>query len=334
MAAAASVRSPVPRSLALGLLAAGLMLVVAEARQTPRPLFDFRVSFWNSLHHELHAAVRPRPTPAVAEPEELPEAVRAGWSRAVADYLPLARRSLLFDEGLAALSAALSPLGDDAVLDRVAIAPGVKAALEAAAPGYRAGGWPAHQKEARLFIEQMTPLVERYGAAIAAPLAAAYGARWEGLVPVDVVRDAGPPGNAHTTVRPRAHVTIGAADPRHHGLAGLEVLFHEASHGWDATVEDDLTRAARGEGRVIPRDLWHAVVFFTAGELTRRTLAATDTVYVPYAVAQGMSTGVYAEVWPSVVAAWTPWLDGRSTRAAAATALVRAVGSLPPGPGH
>lgn len=322
------------RTLALGLALAALTLVAADARQAPRPLFDFRVSFWNSLHHELHAVARPRPAPASAASEEMPEAARTGWSRGVEAYRPLARRSLLLDEGLAALGAVLSPLDDDSSLEKVPIAPAVAAALEAAAPAYRLAGWPSHQREAQMFIEQVTPLVERHGAAIAAPLAALYGARWEGLVPVDVVRDAGPPGNAHTTTRPRAHVTIAATDPRHQGLAALEVLFHEASHGWDATVEDELTRAARSEGRVIPRDLWHAVLFFTAGELTRRTLAAAGTDYVPYAVAQGMSTGIYAEVWPAVVAAWTPWLDGRGTRAGAAVELVRAVGVLPPGPGR
>lgn len=308
------------------------MLATAETRQAaPRPLFDLRVSFWASLHHELHAVARPKPAPAPAWPDDLPEAARAGWTRALDVYRPLGKRSLLFDEGLASLSALLSPLDDEEILDRVPMAPALRTALEAAAPAYRAAGWPSHQRDSQAFIALVTPLLERHGHAIAAPLAASYGARWEGLVPVDIVRDAGPPGNAHTTVRPRAHVTIAATDPRHQGPAALEVLFHEASHGWDATLTDDLTRAARAEGRVIPHDLWHTVLFFTAGELTRRALATDGTTYVPYAVTQGLATGVYTRVWPAVVAAWTPWLDGRSTRAAAATTLVRAVGELPPG---
>ena len=35
----------------------------------------------------------------------MPDAARTGWSRAVDAYRPLARRSLLFDEGLAAYAA-------------------------------------------------------------------------------------------------------------------------------------------------------------------------------------------------------------------------------------
>lgn len=326
------VQPRVPRAVGLALGCVALMLATVETRQAPlRPLFEFRVSFWSSLHHELHAVARPRPAPASGWPDDLPEASKAGWARALDVYRPLGKRSLLFDDGLASLSALLSPLDNEATLDRVPMAPAVKTALEAAAPAYRVAGWPSHQREALAFVALVAPLVERYGQAIAAPLAASYGARWEGLVPVDVVRDAGPPGNAHTTVRPRAHVTIAATDPRHQGPAALELLFHEASHGWDATLTDELTRAAWAEGRIIPHDLWHTVLFFTAGELTRRALAADGTTYTPYAVTQGLATGAYARVWPAVVAAWTPWLDGRSTRAAAATTLVRAVGDLPPG---
>lgn len=319
-----------PTCLVLAFVA--LLLARPVALQTPPRWFEFRVSFWNSLHHELHALARPRP--AAAANEDLPESARAGWQQALEAYRPLGRRSLLFDEGLASMSARLSALSDDAGLPREAIAPALIAALEAAAPAYRASSWPTHQRDARAFIASASSLLTRYGAVIAPTVAAAYGATWSESVPVDVVRDAGPPGNAYTTVRPRAHVTIAATDPRHQGLAALELLFHEASHGWDATLTDEITGAARAEGRVVRQDLRHAVLFYTAGELTRRALAATDTPYVPYAVTQGMASGIYKDVWPAIVQTWTPWLDRRTSRAAAVTALVRAVGELPPGAGR
>jgi hypothetical protein len=85
------------------------------------------------------------------------------------------------------------------------------------------------------------------------------------------------------------------------------------------------------QGLVIAGDLWHGVLFFTAGELTRRELASSGISYEPYAVRQGMTTGVYASTWPSIVAAWTPFLDGKTSAEAAADALVKAVGRLPPG---
>jgi len=324
------VQWPVARLIPLVAALIALALAALDATQASRPLFEFRVSFWNSLHHELHAVSRAKPASPALVSDDLPEAARAGWTRALEAYRSLGRRSLLFDEGLASLSAVLSTL-DDAPLDKAPIAPAIRAALEAAAPAYRAAAWPAHQREAQAFIDRVTPLLAQHGPAIAAPLAASYGARWEGVVPVDVVRDAGPPGNAHTTARPRAHVTIAATDPRHQGLAALELLFHEASHGWDTTLVDELTRAARAEGRVIPQDLWHAVLFFAAGEYTRRTLVAAGVAYEPYAVTQGLATGAFARVWPDVATTWTAWIDGKTSRQDAAAALVRAVGALPPG---
>ena len=80
---ATDVQQPMSRSLALAFAVVALTLVGSEARQAPRPLFDFRVSFWNSLHHELHAVVWPRPAPATASAEDTPETARAGWARAV-----------------------------------------------------------------------------------------------------------------------------------------------------------------------------------------------------------------------------------------------------------
>ena len=311
---------------------AAVALAGSQARpDDARTLFEFRVGFWNGLHHELHAQSRPRPA-AGAWAGNLPEDVRQAWTRAVERYRPLGRRSLLFDEGLASLSAILSTVPDDAPLPASRIDAGTRALLEAAAPAFRTGGWPVLQRDAQALIAQLTPLVAAHRAAIAPALAAAYGATWERTVPVDVVLDAGPPGNAHTTVRPYARVTIAASDARHQGLAGLEILFHEASHEWDATLSDLLLREARAQGRVVRGDLWHGVLFFTAGELTRRGLARSGIAYEPYAVTQGMTTGVYAGVWPAIVTAWTPYLDRRTTLAEAATALVRAVGTLPPAP--
>lgn len=47
-----------------------------------------------------------------------------------------------------------------------------------------------------------------------------------------------------------------------------------------------------------------------------------------------MTSGIYQDVWPALVKTWTPWLDHRTSRAAAVTALVRAVGELPCGTGR
>jgi hypothetical protein len=47
----------------------------------------------------------------------------------------------------------------------------------------------------------------------------------------------------------------------------MEVLFHEASHGIAIPVEDAITRECRQRDKPIPRDLWHALIFYTTSEV-------------------------------------------------------------------
>jgi hypothetical protein len=64
---------------------------------------------------------------------------------------------------------------------------------------------------------------------------------------------------------------------------GLEMLFHEASH----TIADSLGAALRDisaqTGKAPPFGVLHAIIFFTAGELTRRAVVG----YTPFAEAGG-----------------------------------------------
>lgn len=303
-------------------------------REAPAPTgapFEFRVGLWTSLHHQLHAQARPRPAPSPTWPDDLAVEARDGWARALTHYRTLGRRSLLFDDGLVQVGDRLRTTPDDETPGAETLLADTRSALLDARAAYEAALWPALRASATAFTARVSPLLGRHGPSLARAVAAAYGATWPAQpIPVDLVGDAGPPGNAYTISTP-GRITVAVADPRHQGLAALEILFHEASHLWDATLQEGLRAAARDQGRVVPPDLWHAVLFFTAGELTRRELARAGMSYTPYAEAQGMTTGVYRAVWPAIVTTWTPYLDGRQSLSASLIALVRAVGRLPPG---
>lgn len=70
------------------------------------------------------------------------------------------------------------------------------------------------------------------------------------------------------------------------------------------------------------RDLWHAVIFYTTGELVRRELPG----YVPYA----FKNGLWKRAWPMYLGPlerdWQPYLDGKSSFHAVIAALVNDVG--------
>ena len=63
------------------------------------------------------------------------------------------------------------------------------------------------------------------------------------------------------------------------GLHGLEIVVHEGMHQWDGQMSAALTGPARAFNVAVPRDLTHAVMFFTTGEAVRRI----DPAYVPVA---------------------------------------------------
>src|SRR5262249_8005068 len=128
--------------------------------------------------------------------------------------------------------------------------------------------WPADDRANRAWVARVAPLVREQGVGISHRLADIYATRWPASkIRVDVSRFANWAG-AYTTLDP-LRVTISSGDPRNQGSAALEVLFHEASHGIAKAVEDSIARECRQRDKPIPRDLWHALIFYTTGEVIR-----------------------------------------------------------------
>src|SRR5216684_3830849 len=113
-----------------------------------------------------------------------------------------------------------------------------------------------------------------------------------------------------------------AHDARNRGIYGFEVLFHEASHALAGAVNEAIAREFRQRDKPIPRDLWHALLFYTTGELVRRDLAyGTMTIaglqgtdpssYQPYAARFGLYSGAWDRFRGMLDLYWRPYLDGK-----------------------
>ena len=195
---------------------------------------------------------------------------------------------------------------------------GWEAALDAAAPLYRAGWWSRHDATNRAWVDSTLPLLERHGATIASATARALGQGWPGSpIRVDVAPYTNWAG-AYATERP-SHIMISSLDAGYRGTLGLEMLFHEASH----TLEDSLASAQRivaGEsGKTVPYNVLHAIICYSAGEVTRRTVPG----HVPYIEAQGLARrGSMARYFPILERHWNARLDGSSTLTEAMRAIV------------
>jgi hypothetical protein len=296
------------------------------------------------------AALTPdEPAPSTALPSASLGASRAGearaWSASLDYYAAtLAGRDLLVDSELVDINNVLAQLesspqliGGKLGLETPGLPPKMVAALEQAAPVYRAHWWKEHDRANRSWIAAVAPRVRQLGGNLAEQLAAIYHAEWPaGSIRVDVTIYAGRMGG-YTSLDP-LHVTISSSDTRNQGAAALEVLFHEASHALAGAVREGIARECRARNKPIPRDLWHALVFYTTGEIVRRALSVPEVAaggaasqnrvggnYTPYAYRYGL----YARGWQNyerlLERYWQPYLDGREEFDRALAHLVAAL---------
>lgn len=278
--------------------------------------FRFQNNFWVNLHHFVRAEARRRAfnAPLVMPMSSLSEAERTAWSSALDAYADLAKLDLIFDERLVRINNALASQGEATTLPEGLIEPGVLAALNRAAPVYRAHLWPEHRRLNEEWIAATRPRVAQHALALTRALANAYHVQWpKEPILVDASCEAGPVG-AYTTGGPpgtAAHTTI-APSQVHDPDAAFEIVFHEASHSVDDQIMKNIdAEAARQKVKPDP-NLWHALLFYTTGELAKRELhKEKDASYQPYAY----RFGVYDRGWQSLRAGlerdWQPYLDGK-----------------------
>ncbi|HJR43221.1 MAG TPA: hypothetical protein VJ812_14105 [Gemmatimonadaceae bacterium] len=321
---------------------AGLLLLLlplavraqgADTRMpSPSTRFEFHSAMWMNLHHFLHAlsTVRtggPNQRAAIARASSdtagfgaLPAELRAGWEGALAYYdTAMAPHDLLFDGRMYRIKRELARVGNAPTVRGSTLDSAHGAALEAAAPAYRALWWPRHDRANRDWLRDMAPVLERYEDTVATQVLRAYRTTWV-PVRVDVSAYANWAG-AYATEDP-THVVFASLIEASRGSQGLESLFHEAMHGLEDSIVTSLERAARARRQEVPSRLSHAVLFFTAGEIVRRTVPD----HTPYAERYGLwERGGWAAYRAALVEGWKPYLDGQSELDAA---MDRVLGAL------
>jgi hypothetical protein len=304
-------------------------------------LFRFHSRFWPNLHHfayeqALLTADPPRTrgsTGQVASADDLSAGEAAAWAATVSFYRDsLVERDLLFDDELIALDRILGELSADAdeeALLAAGVPESLAAALADAAPVYRRRWWPVHDEVNRQWIDRHEQFVVHYGGQLAAELADAYQAAWPSeVIDVDVLAYANWAG-AYTSTDP-PHIRLSSSLEENSDWWALETVFHEASHtmvgGRRGAVAAAIRGAAEEAGVQRPRWLWHAIIFYTTGELVRRALQEDTAVFfVPYAIRQQLwfrDEERRAE-FDALQEHWQPYLDGEIGFESAIAALVK-----------
>jgi hypothetical protein len=315
----------------------------------PLPVFELHSGFWINLHHTLYDEARQRSQSAPRRPgagnsgkPELRIAAEAkagltaaeqhAWDEALAYYAAnYADKDLLFSTELILLK---NQLGDFEECEELSgakkktcdagLPTKLTRILDDAAPVYRAHQWPGHDRANRAWILRVAPLVREQGLGLSQRLADIYQTRWPTeKIRVDVTAFANWAG-AYTTLDP-LRVTISSGDSRNQGSAALEVLFHEASHGIAQPVEQAIVRECRQREKPIPRDLWHALIFYTTGEVIKPIMESqlvstegssgrdANHQYTPYAVREGLYQRGWDNYLRLLTRYWQPYLDNQVT---------------------
>jgi hypothetical protein len=345
-------------SLVVGLVLSAGSVRAQQESETPalsQPVFEFHSGFWVNLHHFLYLEGRIRNAGAqlvtsesqaqrqyaqLASTDGLTPDEQKAWNAALSVYAAdwssrdlLNGDMVLMNDRLAELENCPDLSGKSAPKCAAGLRSEIVAALEEAAPVYRARWWPEQDRENRAWIAAIAPFVRRMGASLAERLAGVYQRNWRAEpIRVDVVWYAGPQG-AYTSLGP-VHITIASHDSRNQSLAAFEMLFQEASHALAEGVSQAIARECRQRGKPIPRDLWDALLFYTTGELVRRAFAdapaATSGLdfgpgYTPYAYRNGLYDHGWSNYQRVLERYWQPYLDGKLSFD---TAIARIVSAL------
>ena len=308
------------------------------------PPFEFHSGFWINLHHFLYQQALLRRRAAASGQTSasgtgansingMTEAQRRVWDSAVDYYVnTMVKRDLVFDQELVAINDRLAELERATNLSRSGLNADLVRVLESAAPVYRERWWPTHDRTNQFWITVVTPMLKQFSRPLIEQLTRAFKARWPNApIRVDVVVYANWAG-AYTTfdTAEKVHTTMSSTDSRCQGFAALETIFHEASHSMvgprTGAIAEAIARECSARNKPVPRDLWHAVLFYTVGEIARRNLSEYGVNdYKPYAYLNGL----YARGWQNFQRAlelyWQPYLDGKADFDGAMSRLTEAL---------
>jgi hypothetical protein len=342
-----------PVAFAVLLCAAAHAGAQESAETQASPVFEFHSGFWINLHHFLYVEGRlrsaakdsaaggaqPKATLAPVSTDGLSEGQQQAWNAAVDAYaaewsshdLQLNGDMVLINNRLAEVENCPELSGKVRPECESGLRPNLVATLNQAAIIYRARWWPEQDRANRAWIAAVAPLVRQMGTGLAGQLSEIYESGWPRQpIRVDVVWTAGTAG-AYTTLNP-LHVTISSGDARNQGLASFEILFHEASHVLSGGVSEAIIRECKLRNKPVPRDLWHALLYYTTGELARREYAsanppvdATSSSYTPYADRNGLYNQDWSRYHQLLERYWQPYLDGTATFDMAIARMVSAL---------
>jgi hypothetical protein len=294
-----------------------LLAIAASTTLHAESRWHLQSNVWVNLHQRLMYETRfgPTPPPAALSGDDL-----AKWKTAVDAYRTyLGKKHPLIAKELIDLNAALSATKGAKLPD--SIPPAAAAVLDAAMPLYRAGQWEEDDRANRFWISLAEPMLASAGEELVQAHEKAYGRPFPKRVLVDVTSFGWEFGAYTVGNEELAHSVIQSIDnPGGEGFYALESLLHEPSHvivgDTSGAIGEDLARLTKELGIRPYANLWHAILFYTSGELTRRALARRG-VHDYQPIITLMYDRGFKGFRQALETHWQAYLDGKVSREAA-----------------
>jgi hypothetical protein len=251
---------------------------------------------------------------------------RAAWDRALAFYGESVAALNHFDAKLLELKGQLVERRGDLSATPPDVIPGIAGVLTSAMPVYHARWWPAHERANRTWIEATAPLLRRHEERFVELSARIYDAKWpRSRFRIDVSAYANPA--AGYTEPGNGHIVIFSTDAGNQGLHGLETIFHEIQHAAviGSSGREGLRQAFRDASAKEPENLWHGIIFTTAGAFVG-TVAERERLrtHEPYWIKEGIpKLRGWSGLLPATSADWLPVVRGDASPRAAFAALAK-----------
>jgi hypothetical protein len=297
------------------------------------PHFALYSDPWINLHHFLYQWSRDEegiatgrdhvPVPERSTLDGLPESERRAWEETITFYRDSAAALSHFDDQMLLEREDLIALGGDPAATPPDGIPGIASALAMAMPIYQKRWWPDHDRANRAWIAGVVSLLERHEATYVDVTERVYGARW----PSEPIRvDVSAYANTAAGYTAEGHTVIYSTDPGNQDLYAFETLVHEVQHTRPVgrTGRQRLYAAFEAAGAEPPRNLWHGLIFGTAGAFVQ-SVAEVEGLppYEPYWIrGDFLSFDGWNDVVIAVQEFWAPVVRGESSPDAGFAGLI------------
>ncbi len=335
---------PVRRgAVSAGTVSIGIMLLLAidsTIAQTTAPTFvadtdqfEFHSDPWLNAHHFLYQWARAdegigeeRTRVNVMERSgisALSDADREIWLQALAYYRSAVAPLSHFDNSMLLQKVELLRVEGNLDANPAARLDGLVEQLTLAMPVYVKVWWADHDAANRKWVSDVLDPLTTIEHEFVDLTVKIYGAKW----PADQRRiDVSAYANFRAGYTALGHTVIYSTDPGNQGLYGLETLLHEVQHTREVAgaARTDLRAAFAAVDLEVPQNLWHGIIFATAGTFVQSFAADRQSEHEPYWIREGFDN---LAGWSTEVTAayefWLPVIQGDADRYASFTSLAQ-----------